>query len=150
MSDQIPVQPEQRLVVPYIAHPFGQDPERNRAKARRWVRWAVTSGYAPEAMWILLTELFDDATPEQRALGLRVDCALVERCDEVWLVGGHVSLGMATEARHALECGIPVLDLTGLGSEPPALSMRAYREDARVLRLPRELAGLVIVALEQV
>jgi len=106
--------------VVYIAHPLGQGPERetNRARAARWSAWAALQGYAPIADWIILSGQWPE-TEELRARGLAIDVALVQRSDELWLVGGRVSPGMAIEADAAREAGIPVLDKTGLGPEPP-------------------------------
>lgn len=55
-----------------------------------------------------------EETTENREWGLSCDKAHIERCDEVWLVGPRVSPGMALERQHAVSCGIPTYDLTGL------------------------------------
>jgi hypothetical protein len=103
--------------VVYLAHPLAGDVERNRRNAARWVAWATLHmGVAVVADWIVLT---GELTEEHRELGLRCDLALIERCDEVWLVGGRVSVGMAIEAKHAHEWRVPVRDLTRLGYETP-------------------------------
>jgi hypothetical protein len=52
--------------------------------------------------------------------GLRRDCAVVAKCDEVWLVGGRISAGMLREATAARWAGRAVFDFTKLGDEPPA------------------------------
>jgi len=108
------------MKVAYIAHPLGQgeDREKNRARASRWVSWAARQGVAPVADWIILAGEWPE-TDENRALGLAIDCALVERCNELWLVGGRISPGMAIEAEHAKKRGRTVVDLTHLGEESP-------------------------------
>lgn len=105
--------------VVYIAHPLGAGPDReqNRARASRWVAWAALQGVAPVATWITLS---GEWTEERRELGLAIDVALAQRCDEVWLVGGRVSAGMRIESSAAARAGIVVRDLTCLGAEPPA------------------------------
>ena len=109
------------MKVVYIAHCLGAGPDRDRnlENAARWVVWAARSGVAPVADWIALAALLEE-TPENRELGLTIDRELVERCDEVWLVGGRVSEGMQIEIDHAMRHGILVVDLTHLGYEPPA------------------------------
>lgn len=105
----------------YIAHPLGAGPDRkaNLQRAARWCAWAaVKRGVAPSASWIVLAGVLPE-TPENRALGLECDFAAVKRCDEVWLVGGRVSEGMALEAEVAQRNGITIVDLTHLGAEPP-------------------------------
>lgn len=106
--------------VVYIAHPLGAgaDREQNRRNASKWVAWAYRQGVAPVADWIILSGELDE-TPENRAGGLECDIALVELCDEVWLVGGRVSPGMEIEAGHARLCLVPVIDKTALGPLPP-------------------------------
>jgi hypothetical protein len=106
------------MKVVYIAHPLGagEDREANRARASRWVAWSATQGVAPVADWIILSGQWDESL---RGLGLEIDKALITRCDELWLVGGRVSPGMRVESDAAIEAGLPVRNLTGLGPEPP-------------------------------
>jgi hypothetical protein len=106
------------MKVVYIAAPFTaptkEGREANRARAARWVAWAARQGVSPVATWIVLTGELEE-TQENRELGLAVDCAAVECCDEMWLVGGRVTSGMEREGRHAKV----VVDLTSFGEEPP-------------------------------
>lgn len=111
--------------VVYLAHPLSGDVEANRRNAARWAAWAVVHmGVAVECSWVVLTGVLDDSDPATRALGLQLDCALIERCDEIWLTGSRVSPGMQLEADHARKWGKPVRDFTGLGYEPPLGSVR--------------------------
>jgi hypothetical protein len=106
----------------YMAHPlgFGQEREGNRQRAARWVAWiSATFKVAVIADWIILSGQWDE-TPDNRALGMTFDVALVERADELWMVGGRVSAGMKLEADAARRAGKRVIDLTLLGDEPPA------------------------------
>jgi hypothetical protein len=105
--------------VVYIAHPLGAGPDReqNRRNAAQWVAWAARQGVAPVADWVILSGEFEE-TYENRALGLSIDLALIERCDELWLVGGRVSPGMAIERDHAIASGVQVVDHTSLGALP--------------------------------
>lgn len=109
----------QRKPVVYIAHPLGGGPERelNRERATRWAVWAaVHMGVSPVADWIVLSSLLDESN---RSLGLACDVALLPRCDELWLVGGRISEGMAIERDTAWDAGVLVRDLTDLGDDPP-------------------------------
>lgn len=110
------------MKVVYIAHPLNADTrhgiEANRRNASEWVAWAAAEGVAPVATWITLSGQWEE-TDANRKLGLEIDCALISRCDEVWLVGSRVSKGMQIEAEHARRAGIPVLDLTVRGGLPP-------------------------------
>jgi len=105
------------MKVVYIAHPLsGPDRDANIARAARWCAWAFKSGYSTVADWIVLASQLDESYREQ---GLRADCALIKRCDELWQVGGRISDGMRIEAAAAKLVGVPVKDLTSLGEEPP-------------------------------
>lgn len=108
--------------VVYIAHPLSaptvQEMAENRRRAARWVAWAARQGVAPVATWIVLSAELSE-TQENRELGLAVDCATVERVDEIWLVGGRASSGMRVESDHAAAHGVRVVDLTEFGEEPP-------------------------------
>lgn len=110
------------MKVVYIAHPLNaptrEGIEENRRNATAWVGWAADQGVAPVADWIILSGLWAES-PEKRSRGLGIDCAIVMRCEEVWLVGGRVSPGMQTEADVARSVGIKVVDLTNLGALPP-------------------------------
>ena len=101
---------------PHLAPERARD--NNRERASRWCEYAARQGVAPSATWIVLSGLWDDSA-ENRVRGLRCDFAAIERCDELWLVGGRVSRGMDAEAWHARAYAVPVVDLTPLGEEPP-------------------------------
>lgn len=109
------------MKVVYIAHPLNaptrEGIEANRANAAKWCAWAARQGVAPVADWIILTGQWEESAAN-RELGLRIDLALVARCDAVWLVGGRVSSGMQLEADEARRLGVPVVDLTYLGLLP--------------------------------
>jgi hypothetical protein len=94
----------------YIAHPYGGDPSE-REDAKRWVREIALLGYAPEAMWCVLTEVLDESS---KGLGLQIDRHQVSRCDLILLTGSHVSTGMREEEWEARKRGISVLNLCGL------------------------------------
>jgi hypothetical protein len=112
------------MKVVYVAHPLGAgaDRERNRIAAAKWVAWVGDQGVAPMAdwissrSWIILSGEWDET---KREAGLKIDFALIERCDELWLVGSCVSSGMKLEAEHALDCGKPVMDFTWMRGELP-------------------------------
>jgi hypothetical protein len=104
----------------YVAHPLGDGPDRarNLLNAARWCAYfAARHTVAPAAPWIVLASIWDES---RRHLGLRIDLAIVARCDELWMCGGRVSPGMKLEADHARQHGIPVRDFTAIGYDPPS------------------------------
>ncbi len=102
-----------RLV--YLAHCFGGDPA-NLERAKQWLRWAAERA-RPDAFvlapWIPLCETHADSDAELRAFMLDGDCEVVQRCDELWLCGSHVSDGMAQERDAALWHGKVVREFLG-------------------------------------
>lgn len=94
----------------FMAHPVKGDVEGNLKRAKRMVRQLelLYSDVAIVANWITECEVFGDADPVQRSAGIARNCAVIERCDEVWLTGPTVSAGMQAEARHATRYKIPV------------------------------------------
>lgn len=108
-----------RMAIWYMAHPVGGDVLANLSRAKRWLAWLQAQmpiDVVVIAPWITAIEVgADDGDPAQRERGLRGDCALVRRCDGVFLVGGRISEGMAREAKYARATH----DLTFLGDEPP-------------------------------
>jgi hypothetical protein len=109
----------------YLAHPLGAPtPEgvaANLTRVKRWYRWIVTNfpNVAVVAAWVTTAEVLDDHNPEHRAHGMKMNGFVLVRCDEIWLVGGRISTGMASELESATEHGLRVYDLTWLGEEPP-------------------------------
>lgn len=91
----------------YIAAPLGDGADRpkNLERAAKWVAWAAEQGVAPVCTWVVLASQWDEARREE---GLAIDCALIERCNEVWACGPRVSPGMHVELSHAKKLNIPV------------------------------------------
>ncbi len=104
----------------YFAHPLRgatlEETQANRRAASALVA-KITARYAgaivPIAPWIHLAECWTEE--EGRALGLKLDCAAIERCNELWLIGPNHPLtpGMALEVAHAAEHGVYVHDVRG-------------------------------------
>src|SRR6187399_1691631 len=97
----------------YLAHPLTAlsipAEAANRQSAANWGAWiSVTFCVAVTADWIWFSRELSETW------ALECDKALVERCDELWMVGARVSNGMAVEAQHARLHEKPVYDLTGL------------------------------------
>ncbi len=110
------------MIVAYMCHPVGGDVEANLARAKLWLKWLTESRERPTAViapWITECEIWDDSNPSDREIGLSRCRAVIERCDEVYLVGGRISGGMDMERRHAVYHQLTVIDLTHMGTLPP-------------------------------
>ena len=84
-----------RLV--YISSPLRGDMEKNKEKAKDYCAYAASCGVIPLAPHTIFTQYLNDAVPEQREQGLRMGHELLERCDELWVMGDTISQGMKDE-----------------------------------------------------
>lgn len=107
------------MITVYVAHQYGGD-QANRAAAAKWCAFFASLGYAPSAMWIVLTGEWSE---DMRDQGLLTDFEGIERSDAMVLVGPNISDGMQQEARHALDEDVPLVDLVnGFPNAPHELS----------------------------
>lgn len=118
----------------YLAHPLGaptkEGVEANKARARRWIRWVYDNfkDVAVVADWLITCDVLDDFNPEHRAHGMKMNKAMIPRCDEFWMTGGRISSGMKDELDLVTDIITSptngplhrVIDLTPLGDEPPS------------------------------
>ena len=61
-------------------------------KAKDYCAYAASCGVIPLAPHTIFTQYLNDAVPEQREQGLRMGHELLERCDELWVMGDTISL----------------------------------------------------------
>lgn len=61
--------------------------------------------------WVINCTVFDETT-ENRAIGIARNLAVIEVCDELWLIGPRVSSGMNAEASYAVDRNVRVRDYT--------------------------------------
>jgi hypothetical protein len=92
----------------YIASPFAGDTERNAERARGYCRFAVSKGFIPLAPHLHYPQFMDDGDKEQRSLGFRFALILLGKCDELWVFGENVSVGMTQEIAKAKRRGMPI------------------------------------------
>jgi hypothetical protein len=98
----------------YLAHPVSGDVAGNLESCRA-IMLDLMGRYPHHAFvapWITYCEILDDDDPEQRARGMRDDLVVLARCDQIWLVGPHVSAGMIAEKEIAENAGLWVVDMT--------------------------------------
>ena len=83
----------------YICSPFSGDVENNVIKARTYSRYALDRGNIPIASHLLFPQFMSDES--ERRLAMHFNYVLLGKCEEVWVFGDHISLGMAEEIRVA-------------------------------------------------
>lgn len=91
----------------YLASPYRGNRDQHEAFARMALYYAIQSGAVPIAPHLLYPQVLDDSLAEERALGITLDLALLNRCDALWLCGDEISAGMELELEEARKEGIP-------------------------------------------
>lgn len=120
-------------LVGYLAHPFHattlDERQNNIASVLSWIRFLVdNTTWSISCPWLPYVMTLEESVYRDR--GVDDNLAVILRCDLVVLTGGRISNGMETERLCAIEHGIPVVDLTSLGSRPPE---EKYAENARAV-----------------
>lgn len=85
----------------YIASPFAGDIEYNISRAKGYCRFAVSKGCIPLAPHLLYPQFMDDEDKEQREQVIRFALILLAKCDELWVFGDKISVGMSREIAKA-------------------------------------------------
>ena len=70
--------------------------------------YAIGQGATPVAPHLLYPQILADGIPEEREAGLRMGLRVLEACDEIWLCGGRITLGMRVELATAESFELPV------------------------------------------
>ena len=108
--------PRKKVFVCSPFRPLSNDPqtreaekEDNLRRARQGCRMVSDLGYIPIAPHLYFPQFLDDGTEEERAIGIEMGLALLEKCDELWLFGDRITEGMAREIGRAAEQKIPII-----------------------------------------
>lgn len=80
----------------------------NMKLARFATRYATLEGYVPYAPHLYFPRFLCDHDPDERNKGRNLGLTWLAQCDELWIIGRHVSEGMKTEITKAQEWGIPI------------------------------------------
>lgn len=96
----------------YICSPYAGNIENNVRFARAACLYAAQHGSTPVAVHLLYPQILDDAIPVQREIGIRMGLRVLASCDELWICGERISLGMGCEIAEAERLGIPVRRLS--------------------------------------
>lgn len=96
----------------YICSRYAGDVESNVQAAKRYCRFAVENRYVPVAPHLLYPQFLSDENPDERRLGLLFGNVLMDKCDEVWIFGMELSLGMKAEYERAARKGYKIRRFT--------------------------------------
>ncbi|MEG1863637.1 MAG: ASCH/PUA domain-containing protein [Oscillospiraceae bacterium] len=97
---------KQKLI--YVCSPLRGNIEKNIARAKEYCRSVIIAGYVPLAPHVALNGVLDDNKPAERETALALGLELLQRCNELWVFGSVVSMGMAAEIDLAQRLNIPV------------------------------------------
>lgn len=68
-----------------IESPLAGDLDKNIAYARACLRYCLEQGVSPYASHLLLPQVYNDLSPEQREAGIQAGIAMGNQCDERWV-----------------------------------------------------------------
>lgn len=85
----------------YICSPLRGDLQRNITRANYFSRFAYEKGCIPIAPHTIFPQFLNDEDPKERKAGMEMGLALLDRCEEVWVFGPHISDGMRAEIERA-------------------------------------------------
>ena len=83
--------------VVYICSPLAGDLVKNQENARTYCRFAVDSNAIPLAPHLHYPSFMREDDPAEREMGLFFGIVLLGKCDELWVFGEMVSVGMKAE-----------------------------------------------------
>lgn len=92
----------------YIASPLRGDYGKNIKNAAEYCQRACGMGVIAFAPHLYFTQFYNDTIPKQREKGLEMGLAMLEKCDELWVMGTHISAGMRGEIARARELDKPI------------------------------------------
>ena len=107
--------PRKKVFICSPFRPISKDPkmwetekEDNLRRARQGCRMVSDLGGIPVAPHLYFPQFLDDGTEEERAIGIEMGLALLEKSDELWLFGNRITEGMAREIGRAAKLKIPI------------------------------------------
>ena len=95
----------------YICSPLRGEYAQNIKNANRYCKIAAGLGVLPLAPHTIFTQYLNDTIPEQRRRGLDLGLALLEKCEELWVMGPQISEGMQGEIQRAKALGMPTYQI---------------------------------------
>ena len=95
----------------FICSPYRAADEKelaeNVALAKRVCRYALDTGSVPYAPHLFFPQFVSEK--DERQKGMEAGLEMLQRMDELWVVGNRISEGMAQEITLASQKGIPVM-----------------------------------------
>lgn len=92
----------------FVASPYAGDVEKNIEYAKEACRHVLNKGNAFFCPHLIYPQILNDDNTEERKIGIRMGKEFLNKCDEVWVFGNHISNGMFEEIEFARSRGIPI------------------------------------------
>ena len=83
----------------YVCSPYSGDVKRNTANAIIYSRFAVAKNTIPFAPHLLLPQYISEE--HERGLAMFMNKVFLGKCDELWVFGNSITLGMSEEIEQA-------------------------------------------------
>ena len=92
----------------FVCSPLSGDIVRNKKKAALYCRWVAQQGFFPYAPHVFCTQFLDDSRTQDRVAGINIGLSFLEACDEIWVFGSTLSMGMQQEVDLAKRKGLSI------------------------------------------
>ena len=95
----------------YLCSPLRGNYEENMKRATEYCKTASELGAIAFAPHLYFTQFYRDTIPEEREKGLQLGLAMLDKCEELWVMGNRITQGMASEIAYAKEHHIPIFEI---------------------------------------
>ena len=97
MTNDIKNQDRKYRPLVYVASAFSGEVTTNTEKAKQYCRFAMEQGQIPLAPHLMFPQFMNDDDPAERELAIFMDVILLGKCDELWVFGDTITVGMSVE-----------------------------------------------------
>ena len=95
----------------YLCSPLRGNYEENMKRVTEYCKTASELGVITFAPHLYFTQFYRDTIPEEREKGLQLGLAMLDKCEELWVMGNRITQGMASEIAYAKEHHIPIFEI---------------------------------------
>ena len=108
MTNDIKNQDRKYRPLVYVASAYSGEVTTNTEKAKQYCRFAMEQGQIPLAPHLMFPQFMNDDDPAERELAIFMDVILLGKCDELWVFGDTITVGMSVEIEVAKKRRQPI------------------------------------------
>lgn len=82
---------EGRLKLVYLCSPLRGNYEENMKRVTEYCKTASELGVITFAPHLYFTQFYRDTIPEEREKGLQLGLAMLDKCEELWVMGNRIT-----------------------------------------------------------